>query len=198
MVQRADCREQVARGSIYSFNLISSLLLLPLCFLNLVGIQASRVLMRGGMVSLGADWDCDEVPCLDALPLNRTLYIRLSTFTYSSYIFKTSFDRIDSMPASGTLKKWRLSRSLRSCSLSDRAPAMMLSCLPAWPPILGVAVCPESCSEGGMLVLCYFSGSYDVLVRDFWYALTLQDAKYSRQCNQLLRAVELSKQFCES
>ena len=173
MFKRADCREQVARVCIYLFNLISSLLFLPLCFLNLVGSQASRLLMRGGVVSLGSDWDCDEVPCLDALPLNRTLHIRLSTFTYSSFIFKTSFVRIDPMSASGTLKKGRLSCSLRSCSFSDRACAMKLTCLPAWPPILGVAVCPESCSEGGMLVLCYLSVSYDVLVRDVWHALTL-------------------------
>ena len=131
MVQRADCREQEARGSIYLLNLISSLLLLPWCFLNLVGSQASRLLMRGGVVSLGSDWDCDEVPCLDALPLNRTLHIRLSTFTYSSFIFKTSFVRIDPMSASGTLKKGRLSCSLRSCSFSDRACAMKLTCLPA-------------------------------------------------------------------
>jgi hypothetical protein len=62
-------------------------------------------LMRGGVVSLVDDWDCDEVHCLHAIPWNRTLYIRLSTFTYSSYIFKTSFDRIDSMPASGKLKE---------------------------------------------------------------------------------------------
>ena len=64
--------------------------------------------MRGGMVSLGADWDCDEVPCLDALPLNRTLYIRLSTFTYSSYIFKTSFDRIDSMSLLRNFKELKI------------------------------------------------------------------------------------------
>ena len=63
-------------------------------------------MMRGGVVSLGADWACVEVPFLDVLPLNRTLYISLSTFAYSSNhsILKSCFDQIDFMSASGPFK----------------------------------------------------------------------------------------------
>ena len=63
--------------------------------------------------------------------LNLVLYIHLRIFGYSSNILMTSFERMDSMLASGTWKNLRFFR--RSCSFRERAPAMKLTCLTIHP-----------------------------------------------------------------
>ena len=55
-----------------------------LAFPQFIRAPGFEVLIKGGVVSLGADWTCVEVPCLDALRLNWALYIPLRTFAYSS------------------------------------------------------------------------------------------------------------------
>ena len=59
-------------------------------------------------------------------PHLHLLYIPLSIFAYSSNIFIASFARMDSILAEGTSKKVKF--FLSSSSLSDRAPAMKLTC----------------------------------------------------------------------
>ncbi len=117
-----------------------------------------------------ADWVCVEVPCLDALPLNRTLYIPLSTFTYSSCAFK-----IPSRPASIgfcacllDFQNWRL--SLRSCSFNDHATAIKLTCLTTHPCRCSVslrAVLKEAAQTYWSTAACpdlmiYWSVTYDM------------------------------------
>ena len=68
---------------------------------------------------------------MEALPLNPTLYMSLSTFANSSWIFMASLDRMVSIPACGTLKTWRFFR--RSSSFSGPTTVIAEShCGPIW------------------------------------------------------------------
>ena len=94
-----------------------------LCFLTLLVCQTVSRLIRG---NVGSRTELVGVPPWSDLPLNRILYIPFNIFAYSSNIFIANLDLMDSMLAWGTLKNSKFFFS--SSSLSDRAPAMKLTC----------------------------------------------------------------------
>ena len=92
--------------------------------LKLSGRPDSRDLMRGGVEVVGIGGSSVEDPVPEEPPLNLVLYMKLGIFTYSSNIFMTSLDPMDSMLAFGTCKNSRFSR--RSSSLRERDPDMKM------------------------------------------------------------------------
>ncbi len=67
-----------------------------------------------------------EASDLDAPPLNLVLYTHLTIFTYTSNTLISSFEYMESILVSGTLKNFRF--LLRSCLSTDRAPVIKMTC----------------------------------------------------------------------
>ena len=78
--------------------------------------------MRGGAGPPGSGGVLVEAPPSADFPLNLILYMPFRILSYSSNILKANFHRMDSKLVCGTLKKSKF--FLRSCSFSERAPAM--------------------------------------------------------------------------
>ena len=74
----------------------------------------------------GVGWASEEVSDLVAPPLNLVLYMHLRIFAYTSNTLIASFEYMDWMLASGTLKNFRF--LLRSCLFTDRVPVIKLIC----------------------------------------------------------------------
>ncbi len=76
------------------------------------------------MTTQGVGWAFEEASDLVAPPLNLVLNIHLRMFAYTSNVLITSFEYMDSMLASGTLKNFRF--LLKSRLSTDRAPVIKL------------------------------------------------------------------------
>jgi hypothetical protein len=89
------------------------------------------VRMRG-VPTMGVCWASGEASSLVGPPLNLVLYMHLRIFAYTSNTLIASFEYMDCMLASGTLKNFRF--LLRSCLFTERAPVMKLiySTLQPW------------------------------------------------------------------
>jgi hypothetical protein len=83
------------------------------------------VRMRGE-TTMGVGWSSRETSDLVESRLNLVLYIHLRIFTYTSNTLITSFEYMDWMLASDTLKNFRF--LLRSCFFTERAPVIKLIC----------------------------------------------------------------------
>jgi hypothetical protein len=79
-----------------------------------------------GVTTMGVDWASEEVSGLVGPPLNLVLYIHLRIFAYTSNTLIASFEYMDCMLASVTLKNFRF--LLKSCLFTERAPVMKLIC----------------------------------------------------------------------
>ncbi len=71
-------------------------------------------------------WASEEASDLVAPPLNLVLYIHLRIFAYTANVRIASFECMELILASGTLKNFRF--LLRSCLFTDRAPVIKLIC----------------------------------------------------------------------
>ncbi len=78
------------------------------------------------MTTQGVGWSSEEASDLVAPPLNLVLYIHLRIFAYTSNALIASFEYMELILASGTLKNFRF--LLRSCLSTDRAPVIKLIC----------------------------------------------------------------------
>ncbi len=67
----------------------------------------------------GVDGESEEVSDLVATPLSLVLYMHLRIFVYTSNVLIASFEYMELILASGTLKNFRF--LLRSCLSTDRA-----------------------------------------------------------------------------
>ena len=83
------------------------------------------VRMRG-VTTVGLDWASGEGSDLVEPPLNLVLYMHLRIFAYTSNTLIASFEYMECMLASGTLKNFRF--FLRSCLFTERVPVMKLIC----------------------------------------------------------------------
>jgi hypothetical protein len=79
-----------------------------------------------GVTTMGVDWASEEASGLVGPPLNLVLYIHLRIFAYTSNTLIASFEYMDCMLASVTLKNFRF--LLKSCLFTERAPVMKLIC----------------------------------------------------------------------
>ena len=75
---------------------------------------------------MGVGWASEEASDLVRPPLNLVLYMHLRIFAYTSNTLIASFEYMECMLASGTLKNFRF--LLRSCLFTERAPVMKLIC----------------------------------------------------------------------
>ena len=101
-------------------------------FLYLSGQKVSIVRIRG-VTTIGVCWSSGEPSSLVGPPLNLVLYMHLRIFAYTSNTLIASFEYMDCMLASGTLKNLRF--LLRSCLFTERAPVMKLICSNLQPSI---------------------------------------------------------------
>ena len=74
------------------------------------------------MTTQGVGWASKEASDLVTPPLNLVLYMHLRIFTYTSNVLIASFEYMELMLASGTLKN--LMFFLKSRLSTDRAPVM--------------------------------------------------------------------------
>jgi hypothetical protein len=81
------------------------------------------VRMRGVTI-MGVGWASGEASDLVEPPLNLVLYMHLRMFVYTSNTLIASFEYMDWMLASGTLKNFRF--LLRSCLFTERASVINL------------------------------------------------------------------------
>jgi hypothetical protein len=79
-----------------------------------------------GVTKMGVGWASGESSNLVGPPLNLVLYMHLRIFAYTSNTLIASFEYMDCMLASGTLKNFRF--LLKSCLFTERAPVMKLIC----------------------------------------------------------------------
>ena len=79
-----------------------------------------------GVTTKGIGWASDEASDLVVSPLSLVLYMHLRIFAYTSNTLIASFEYMELMLASGTLKNLRF--LLRSCLSTDRAPVMKMIC----------------------------------------------------------------------
>jgi hypothetical protein len=79
------------------------------------------VRMRG-VTTMGVGWASGKVSNLVGPPLNLVLYMHLRMFAYTSNTLIASFEYMDRMLASDTLKDFMF--LLRSCLFTERAPVM--------------------------------------------------------------------------
>ena len=77
-----------------------------------------------GVTTMGVVWVSGEASDLVEPPMNLVLYIHLRIFTYTSNTLIASFEYMDWMLVSGTLKNFRF--LLRSCLFTERAPVMKI------------------------------------------------------------------------
>jgi hypothetical protein len=80
----------------------------------------------GEVTTKGVGWASEEASDLVALPLNLVLYMYLRIFAYTSNTKIASFECMELILVSGTLKNVRF--LLRSCLSTDRAPVIELIC----------------------------------------------------------------------
>ncbi len=78
------------------------------------------------MTTKGVGWASEEASDLVVPPLNLMLYMHLRVFEYTSNTLIASFEYMELILASGTLKNFRF--LLRSCLSTDRAPVIKLIC----------------------------------------------------------------------
>ncbi len=78
------------------------------------------------MTTEGVGWASEQVSDLVVPPLNLMLYMHLRVFTYTSNTLIASFEYMELILPSGTLKNFRF--LLRSCLSTDRAPVIKLIC----------------------------------------------------------------------
>ncbi len=78
------------------------------------------------MTTEGVGWASEEASDLVVPPLNLMLYMHLRVFAYTSNTLIASFENMELILASGTLKNFRF--FLRSCLSTDRAPVIKLIC----------------------------------------------------------------------
>jgi len=83
------------------------------------------VRMRG-VTTMGFGWGSGETSDLVETPLNLVIYMHLRIFVYTSNTLIVSFEYMDWMLASGTLKNFRF--LLRSYLFTDRVPVIKLTC----------------------------------------------------------------------
>jgi hypothetical protein len=74
----------------------------------LLGSQSVRESIRGGMGPSATEGVCVEAPPSAGCQLNFIQYMSFRMFAYSSKIFKTNFERLDSMIACGILKNSKI------------------------------------------------------------------------------------------
>ncbi len=74
----------------------------------------------------GVGWASEEASDLVVSPLSLVLYMHLRIFAYTLNTLIASFEYMELMLASGTLKNFRF--LLRSCLSTDRAPVIKLTC----------------------------------------------------------------------
>ena len=86
------------------------------------------VRMRG-VTTMGVGWASGKVSDLVEPPMNLVLYMHLRIFAYTSNTLIVSFEYMECMLPSGTLKNFRF--LLRSCLFTQRVPVMNLLYLPA-------------------------------------------------------------------
>ena len=74
------------------------------------------------MTTEGVGWASEEASDLVVPPLNLILYMYFRVFAYTSNTLITSFEYMELILSSGTLKNFRF--LLRSCLSTDRAPVI--------------------------------------------------------------------------
>ncbi len=124
------------QNDLRSFYILSILLLLSyLSFTSGLSFFLLWQLSGLGRVSMvwvrevtkkGVGWASEETSDLVSPPLNLVLYIHLRVFTYTSNTLIASFEYMELILPSGTLKNFRF--LLRSCLSTDRAPVIKLIC----------------------------------------------------------------------
>ncbi len=124
------------QSDLRSFYILSILLLLSyLSFAS--GLSCFRLLKWSGLgrVSMvwvrevtteGVGWASEEASDLVVPPMNLMMYMHLRVFEYTSNTLITSFEYMELILASGTLKNFRF--LMRSCLSTDRAPVIKLIC----------------------------------------------------------------------
>ncbi len=78
------------------------------------------------MTTKGVGWSSEEVSDLVTPPMNLVIYMHLRIFAYTSNDLIASFEYMELILGSGTLKNFRF--FLRSCLSTDRAPVIQLIC----------------------------------------------------------------------
>jgi hypothetical protein len=143
------------QGDPRSFYIQSILLLLSYLFLP-SGLSFFRRLKLSGLgrvfvgwvrevTTQGVGWSSKETSDLLPPPLNLVLYMYLRIFTYTSNVLIVSFEYMDLILASDTLKNFRF--FLRSCLSTDRAPVIKLICS-TFQPWRCITVLQVWCSGG--------------------------------------------------
>ena len=77
-----------------------------------------------GVTTMGVGWSSGEASGLVGPPLILVLYMHLRIFAYTSNTLIASFEYMDCMLATGTLKNFKF--LLRSCLFTERDPVMKL------------------------------------------------------------------------
>ena len=125
------------------------------------------------MTTEGVGWSSEEASDLVAPPLNLVLYMHLRIFAYTSNALIASFEYMELILASGTLKNFRfLLRSRfvhRSCA-RDKADLFYL-------PALSLYHRTDGAPEGSVLVLGCTLGPDEVSFADVGHSLVLQNTK---------------------
>jgi hypothetical protein len=85
-----------------------------------------RYNLRREVTTEGVGWASEEASDLVPPPLNMVLYIHLRIFTYTWNVLIASFEYMELILASGTLKNFRF--LLRSCLSTDRASVIKVIC----------------------------------------------------------------------
>jgi hypothetical protein len=75
-----------------------------------------------GVTTMGVVWVSGEASDLVEPPMNLVLYIHLRIFAYTSNTLIASFEYMDWMLVSGTLKNFRF--LLRSCLFTERVSVL--------------------------------------------------------------------------
>ena len=87
--------------------------------------------MKGGVVSLGTDRTCVEVPGLDQACTPVVSDVIYTSKDICLFVVDLRKAGIDSMSVSRTLKNWRF--SCTTCLFNDHTPTMKLTCLTTHP-----------------------------------------------------------------
>ena len=88
--------------------------------------KGSYRVSEGGVNTGGQLGRLKRPPTLFQPPLNLVIYMHLRIFAYTSNVLITSFEYMELILTSGTLKNFRF--LLRSCLSTDRAPVIKLNC----------------------------------------------------------------------
>jgi hypothetical protein len=118
----------------------------------------------------GVGWAFGKASDLVAPPLNLVLYMHLRIFAYTSNTLIASFEYMELILASGTLKNFRF--LLRSCLSTDRAPVITDL---FYPPVLSLYHSAYGAPEGCVLILGCALGPDEVLVADVGHPFVFQN-----------------------